>query len=207
MDHSRAQKGGLPKMGYVLKEKAEGTICFLFDGDGPVGSNCREPGVMNGRISSIAAGPHSNDHIRRSRPNGTLKPGFLNRKDIGRKENFTASSHVSEPIAASSSDEAGMSDRLKAEQKPAPDSNGDAPPATQKVEELPKPIPCFEVAQAPKLIAVDTTSISLQWHCVAQLPPSEKALAYAKSQSLDLSLPSCDVEYCLQTRLVSAPSD
>lgn len=162
---------------------------------------------MNGRISSIAAGPQSNDHIRRSRPNGTLKPGFLNRKDTGQKQNITASSHVSEPIAASSSDEAGMSDRLKAEQKPAPDSNGDVPPDTQKLEELPKPIPCFEVAQAPKLIAVDTTSISLQWHSVAQLPPREKALAYAKTQDLDLSLPSCDVEYCLQTRLVCAPSD
>ena len=166
-----------------------------------MGTDRRVAGVMNGRISSIAAGPHSNDSTRRPHPNGTLKPGFLNRKDAGRKQNITASSLITEPVAVSSSDEAPMSDQLKAQQKQVSEANGNAHP-TEKVVELPKPVPCFEAAQAPKLIAVDTTSISLQWQSVAQLPPSDEAQAYSKSQDLDEGLPSCDVEYCLQTRLV-----
>ena len=173
----------------------------------PVGIDHAAASAMNGRISSIAAGPYSNDSVRRARPNSTLKPGFLNEKDVEKKQNITASSHVAEPIAASSSDEAALSDQLEAEQKEAPGVTGDGSEAEQKAEELPKPVPCFEAAQAPKLIAVDTTSISLQWQSVAQLPPSEQAQAYAKSQDLQEELPSCDVEYCLQTRLVSRSSD
>ncbi len=173
----------------------------------PVGIDRAAAGAMNRRISSIAAGPYSNDSVRRARPNGTLKPGFLIRKDLEKKQNITASSHVAEPIAASSSDEAGLSDQIKAEQKEAPEANGDGSEAEQKIEELPKPVPCFEAAQAPKLIAVDTTSISLQWQAVAQLPPSDQAQAYAKSQNVEEELPTCDVEYCLQTRLVLHPSD
>ena len=100
-----------------------------------------------------------------------------------------------------------MSDQLEAGQKESPEANGQCGEAEQKSEELPKPTPCFEAAQAPKLIAVDTTSISLQWQAVAQLSPSEQAQAYAKSQNLEDKMPSCDVEYCLQTRLVLHPSD
>ncbi len=173
----------------------------------PVGIDRAAAGAMNGRISSIAAGPYSNDSVRRARPNGTLKPGFLIRKDVDRKQNITASSHVAEPIAASSSDEAALSDQLEAEQKVAPEASGDKSEDPQKVEEIPKPVPRFEAAQAPKLIAVDITSISLQWQSVAQLPPSEQAQAYAKSQEPEGELPSCDLEYCLQTRLVLHPSD
>lgn len=172
----------------------------------PVGIDRAAASAMNGRISSIAAGPYSNDSVRRPRPNSTLKPGFLIKKDVEKKQNITASSHVIEPIA-SSSDEAALSDQLEAEQKESPGDNGDEYKLEQKVEELPKPVPCFEAAQAPKLIAVDTTSISLQWQSVGQLPPSEQAKAYAKSQDLEEELPSCDLEYCLQTRLVLHSSD
>ena len=158
---------------------------------------------MNGRISSIAAGPHSNDHIRRARVNGTLKPGFLIRKDVGQKQNIIASSHLADPIAASSSDEAPTTDQVEAKQEAAAKDADDPSPATEKVEELPKPVPCFEAAQAPKLIAVDTTSISLQWQSAAQWPADEAAQAYTKIQGDDVVLPNCDVEYCLQTRQVA----
>ena len=158
---------------------------------------------MNGRISSIAAGPHSNDHIRRARVNGTLKPGFLIRKETVSKQNIIASSHLADPIAASSSDEAPMSDQVEAKQGAAAKDADEPSPATEKAEELPKPVPGFEAAQAPKLIAVDTTSISLQWQSVAQLPADEAAQAYSRSLGVDVVLPNCDLEYCLQTRQVA----
>ncbi|CAK0735929.1 hypothetical protein CVIRNUC_000663 [Coccomyxa viridis] len=93
-----------------------------------------------------------------------------------------------------------MSDQLEAKQGAAAKDADDPSQTTEKVEELPKPVPGFEAAQAPKLIAVDTTSISLQWQSVAQLPADEAAQAYSRSLGDDVVLPNCDVEYCLQTR-------
>ena len=135
--------------------------------------------------------------------NGTLKPGFLIRKEAGQKQIIIASSHLADPIAASSSDEAPMSDQLEAKQGMAAKDADDPSQAIEKVEEHPKPVPGFEAAQAPKLIAVDTTSISLQWQSVAQLPGDEAAQAYTRSQGDDVVLPNCDLEYCLQTRQVA----
>ncbi len=202
---ARTKRGSAGSTGARSKtSEGQNALCINIV---PVGIDCAAAGAMNGRISSIAAGPYSNDSVRRSRPNGTLKSGFLIRKDLEKKQNITASSHVAEPIAASSSDEAASSDQLEAEQKEAPAANGDGSEVEKISEELPKPVPCFEAAQAPKLIAVDTTSISLQWQSVAQLAPSDQAQAYAKSQDLGEELPNCDVEYCLQTRLVLHPSD
>ncbi len=136
---------------------------------------------------------------RRARPGPAMKAGFLNKKDGRIRHDVTAVSRSSVPPSARAAEVARHIDG-KGEK---PKANGPAPAdPDEEQQEIPPPIPIFEAANPPITIAVDTTSMQLQWDPVRQLS-SEMPPGLPVVPSSGTDLPKCGVEYCLETRLVS----
>ena len=68
-------------------------------------------------------------------------------------------------------------------------------PANTEEESLPEYVPTFSPASPPSLIAVDTTSMNLQWKAVAQT-------GLSVSPPAGTDFPPCSIAYILQMQQV-----
>ncbi|BDA40522.1 probable fibronectin type-III domain-containing protein 3a [Coccomyxa sp. Obi] len=87
----------------------------------------------------------------------------------------------------------------KATANGTPSADQDETPA-----ELPPPVPKFEAARPPELLAVDTTSLHLQWPSVCQLPLVVPIGSSSDAGDDLAAFPTCEVEYSLESRLESS---
>lgn len=152
---------------------------------------------MKNSGGGVAVIPQSGN--RRARPGAPLKAGFFNKQNGRVRHDVTAVSRSSGLAPARAAEVANHADG----EVEKPKANGlSSADQNEGEQEVPPIIPAFEAARSPDLIAVDTTSMQLQWHTVRQLPPQmPPGLSSSGPDHQELS--TCDVEYCLETRLVS----
>ena len=76
----------------------------------------------------------------------------------------------------------------------------------QEQEPPPPVIPAFTPAGSPDLIAVDTTSMQLQWQPICQLPLTIPLDVNGQPVYDAAAIPPCSIEYRLETRTVRCAS-
>ena len=137
---------------------------------------------------------------RKVRHGPVLKAGFLNKQNGKTRHDLIATSRTTSPSMAKPSDSTSHADgeEEKAAANVTFSADQDEPPA-----ELPPPVPKFEAVRPPELLAVDTTSLHLQWPSVCQLPLEVPVGCSSGAGDDPAELPSCEVEYCLESRMVS----
>jgi len=154
---------------------------------------------MNSNGGGVAVLPPNGS--RKPRPGPGLKPGFLNKQNGKVRHDVTAVS-----------DSAGQSPIRAAEVakpvngrggKPSANGSSSADAIEEDPEEPPPIVPRFEAATSPDLIAVDTTSMQLQWRGVHQLPLDMPPGPSRDDSCNESELPPCKMEYCLEMRVVS----
>lgn len=137
---------------------------------------------------------------RKVRNGPVIKAGFLNEQNGRVRHDLIATSRTTSHPMAKPSDSASQVDgkEEKASANETSSADQDGTPA-----ELPPPVPKFEAARPPELLAVDTTSLHLQWPSVCQLPLEVPIGSSSGPGDDPADFPSCEVEYCLESRLVS----
>lgn len=156
---------------------------------------------MDQQGGGVAVLPDVHDQGRRGKPGSALKSGFLNKPNGRIRHNVTASSRISGSSTRSAVE------RHSANGGKAKDvgNNNDMSEHRENGmsdKELLPIVPQFEAAKGPELIAMDTSSMHLQWQTVRQLPVENLASSRPDIPDAD-ALPCCEIEYCLEMRMVS----
>lgn len=137
---------------------------------------------------------------RKVRHGPVLKAGFLNKPNGRVRHDVIATSRTAGRPMAKPSDSASHVDGK--EEKAIANGTCSAD-QEESPADLPPPVPKFEAARPPELLTVDTTSLHLQWPSVCQLPLEVEVESSNGAGDDPAGLPSCEVEYCLESRLVS----
>lgn len=138
---------------------------------------------------------------RKPRPGPALKAGFLNKQNGKVRHDVTA---MSNSAGQNSTGAAEVAKPVHGKGGKSPANESSSANANEEETEEPPPIaPRFEAATSPDLIAVDTTSMQLQWRSVHQLPLDMPPGPSRDDSCNESELPPCKMEYCLEMRVVS----
>jgi hypothetical protein len=155
---------------------------------------------MDQRGDGVAVMPHVNDQPKRGKAGSALKAGFLNKPSGRVMHNVVASSRNSAPSTSN------VREQSIANGGKAKNGHTTGDPSNQQSQQGQREValrivPQFEAAKGPELIAMDTSSMHLQWQSARQLPV--QLPTSPKNNQLDAaSLPSCSIEYRLEMRMV-----
>lgn len=153
---------------------------------------------MNPKIDGVAV--ITQNANRKVRHGPVLKAGFLNKQNGRIRHDLIATSRTTGPPMAKPSDSASQIDEEEEKATAIGTSSADQ---DETPDELPPPVPKFEAARPPELLAVDTTSLHLQWPSVCQLPLEVPIGSSSGAGDDSADFTPCEVEYSLESRLVS----
>ena len=157
---------------------------------------------MDPRGGGVAIVSQVDDNNRRAAP--PIPRGFLNKQPYKPRRKPTVPPAAAKPPSnGRAPEDTGSSGGMG-----VPRQNGHASGHEQEEEQQPPPpvIPAFTPAGLPDLIAVDTTSMQLQWQPICQLPLTIPLDVSGQPIYDAATIPPCSVDYRLETRTVRCAS-